>query len=120
MFNCLLPTVLQEPDGQLVGVRGTLTRSGRLRRGVVGGVGRPGRFFVFMYGWRFFFALRARDGRDDDLVNLSVESPDDRPVSSFPSATVCGYILRRKFFQRECKTVPKSPASFKTFALATA
>jgi Ca-activated chloride channel family protein len=34
----------------------------------------------------------------------------------FPSAAVCGYILRRKFHLREFKTVLKSPASLKTFA----
>src|SRR5215207_2322464 len=66
------------------------------------------------------FARSARDGRDDDLFDLSVESPDDRHRASFPSAAVCGYILRRKFYPRECKTVPKSPASLKTFAPAAA
>lgn len=33
----------------------------------------------------------------------------------FPSAAVCGYILRRRFRLREFKTVPKPPASLKTF-----
>src|SRR5215213_7307366 len=74
-----------------------------------------------MYRGRvFLFARSARDGRDDDLFDLSVESPDDRHRASFPSAAVCGYILRRKFYPREFKTVPKSPASLKTFAAVAA
>jgi Ca-activated chloride channel family protein len=36
----------------------------------------------------------------------------------FPSAAVCGYILRREFHLREFKTVPKFPASLKTFLSA--
>src|SRR5215216_4219121 len=39
---------------------------------------------------------------------------------SFPSAVVCGYILRRRFCLREFETVLKSPASLKTFALGAA
>jgi hypothetical protein len=56
---------------------------------------RAGR--VVGVGGRFFAAPPVGDGLDDYFVNLSVESPDDGHRLSFPSARVCGYILRESF-----------------------
>jgi hypothetical protein len=56
-----------------------------------GSTARGGLFVLS--GLLIVFAPPLRDGRDENVVNLFVESPDDGHLFSFPSARVCGYIL---------------------------
>jgi hypothetical protein len=55
-------------------------------------VASRGRLFVSP-GLLIVFAPPFRDGRDENVFNLFVESSDEGHLFSFPSARICGYIL---------------------------